>query len=356
MTALLVWLLLVQAPAPAGATLRIVIVDGEDAINIVQQKTAVRPLVEVRDRNNLPVPGATVTFTIGSGQPATFAGAQTVTVTTNAAGQAAATGLTPTGAGKVSIQVHAAHQGQVASAAITQTNFVTAAAAAAAGAAVGTASAAGGASTAAGTGAGAATGAGGGGISATTIALVGAAVGGGAVVAQQTGLVGGGKNEDSFDVYRGSLSGAFVFTNTCTGGPVSPSTCTFNRAMTATLTIELRSDLSGGRALVEGSQTDQSVSGTAGCSLNTNPITFTTPDTNATGGPSALTFTSIRGEPSQRTTVTFTGSHSGTSITGSLTVEMTSQTTATTPAATSTCSGRGSATVPVTLQRSSGGP
>ena len=78
--------LFTQSPTPA---LRIVVIEGEGAVNIIQQKTAVRPVVEVRDRNNVPVPGATVTFTIGSGQPAAFAGgAPMVTVTTNASGQA----------------------------------------------------------------------------------------------------------------------------------------------------------------------------------------------------------------------------------------------------------------------------
>ena len=77
----------VQSQPPA---LRIVVLEGEGAVNIIQQKTAVRPLVEIRDRNNVPVAGATVTFTIGGGSPATFAGGvQTLTVTTNAAGQAA---------------------------------------------------------------------------------------------------------------------------------------------------------------------------------------------------------------------------------------------------------------------------
>ena len=43
----------------------------------IQQKTAVAPVVEMRDRNNLPVAGATVTFTIG-GNAASFAsGVQT---------------------------------------------------------------------------------------------------------------------------------------------------------------------------------------------------------------------------------------------------------------------------------------
>jgi hypothetical protein len=37
--------------------LRIVVIEGEDAVNVIQQKTAVAPVIEVRDRNNLPVPG-----------------------------------------------------------------------------------------------------------------------------------------------------------------------------------------------------------------------------------------------------------------------------------------------------------
>ena len=118
---------LLQTPSPASSNLRIVVLEGEDAVNIVQQRTAVRPLVEVRDRNNVPVAGATVTFTIGGGQPAASAGgAQAVTVTTNAAGQAAASGFSALGPGAVQIQVQAAYQGQVAAAAISQTNFATA--------------------------------------------------------------------------------------------------------------------------------------------------------------------------------------------------------------------------------------
>ena len=61
-------------------------IKGEDAVNIIQQKTAVAPLVEIRDRNNLPVAGATVTFTIGGNSAAFAGGAQTLTVVTNAVG------------------------------------------------------------------------------------------------------------------------------------------------------------------------------------------------------------------------------------------------------------------------------
>ena len=61
-----------EAQTPSSG-LRIVVIDGEDAVNVVQQKTAVAPVVEVRDRNNQPVSGAVVKFAIRSGR-ATFSG------------------------------------------------------------------------------------------------------------------------------------------------------------------------------------------------------------------------------------------------------------------------------------------
>jgi hypothetical protein len=120
-----------QSPT-ANQGLKIVVLEGEDAVNVVQQKTAVRPLIEVRDRNNLPVADVTVTFAI-QGNAATFAGGvQTFSVVTNAAGQAAAAAVNPVASGAVQIQVQAALQGQTALATITQTNVMTAAQAAAA--------------------------------------------------------------------------------------------------------------------------------------------------------------------------------------------------------------------------------
>jgi hypothetical protein len=182
-----------QRSAPVG-DLKIVVIAGEGAVNIIQQKTAVAPIIEVRDRNNLPVAGATVTFSVG-GSGASFGAGSTLTVVTNAAGQATAAGLTPTAAGAVQINVTAAMQGQLASAAITQTNFATAQAAAAAGS--------GGA-----TGGGAAGAGAGGGISATTIGLVGAAIAGGAVVATQTDIFGG---QDGFIVISGTVYARAIF-------------------------------------------------------------------------------------------------------------------------------------------------
>jgi PKD repeat protein len=162
----------VSSGQPAS-TLRIVVIQGEDAVNIVQQKTAVSPIVEVRDRNDLPVAGATVSFTIGS-KSATFAGgSQVMTITTNAAGRAAAA-VTPLSSGAVPIQVAATFQGQTVSAVITQTNVMTAAQAAGATAASNAASAGGMSS---------------GGVSGQTLAIIGVAgaAGAGAIVATSRG-------------------------------------------------------------------------------------------------------------------------------------------------------------------------
>ena len=144
-------------PAQADG-LRIVVIAGEDAVNIIQQKSAVAPIVEVRDRNNQPVAGVVVTFSIRGAQNATFGGGvNALTLTTNAAGRAAVAGLTPTGTGAVQINIAAAFQGQTATATIVQTNFATAAQAAAS----------------AGTSGGTAAGSGGGGPGAGTITAVG---------------------------------------------------------------------------------------------------------------------------------------------------------------------------------------
>lgn len=128
----------VAAAVSAQTGLRIVVIEGEGAVNIIQQKTATAPIVEVRDHNNLPVAGAVVRFSIGGGNQAAFAGgSQTFTVTTNAAGRAMAGALNPMTGGSVQIHVQAAFQGQTAAATIAQTNVMTAAQAAQATAATG---------------------------------------------------------------------------------------------------------------------------------------------------------------------------------------------------------------------------
>jgi hypothetical protein len=44
--------------------LKIVVIEGEDGVNIIDKKTAVKPIVEVRDQNDLPVAGVPVQFAI----------------------------------------------------------------------------------------------------------------------------------------------------------------------------------------------------------------------------------------------------------------------------------------------------
>lgn len=175
------------APAFQSA-LKIVVIEGENAVNIIQQKTAVRPVVEIRDRNDLPVSGAVVRFSVG-GQNATFAGgAQSVTVTTDATGRATVSALNPVRAGKYQIDVRAQSNGQTATTSIAQTNFMTAALAAQAAGTTASSGGAGGSGGAAAGGAGAGAAAGG----LSTLAIVGIAGGvaagvGTAVAASQAG-------------------------------------------------------------------------------------------------------------------------------------------------------------------------
>lgn len=171
------------APYQPQAGLRIAVIEGEDGVNIIQQKSAVQPVVEVRDQNNLPVAGASVVFLIGgSSKAATFAnGLSQITVVTDAAGRAAVTGLQPVSNGAYSIQVTATAQGQTATASISQTNFASVAEAAQAGKTPGSQSGSSASSGSSGAGAGAGAGAGGG--------LSGVAIGGIAAGAVAGGLV-----------------------------------------------------------------------------------------------------------------------------------------------------------------------
>src|SRR5262245_60598590 len=54
------WAVVLAAGQRSAAALQIVVIAGEGAVNIVQQKTAIAPVVEVRDRNDQPVAGAVI--------------------------------------------------------------------------------------------------------------------------------------------------------------------------------------------------------------------------------------------------------------------------------------------------------
>lgn len=136
--------------APDPTDLKILVITGEDGINIVKKKTAVQPVVEVRDSNNSPVSGAIVNFTTPSGNPsAVFSnGGRTLSLTTDIQGRAAISGMQPVGTGQFQIRVSASLSGRVvATTNIVQTNFATVAAAASSGAVASTGAASGGLST-----------------------------------------------------------------------------------------------------------------------------------------------------------------------------------------------------------------
>ena len=165
--------------APAAAQdlgLNIRVLEGDGAVNIIGQATAVRTLVEVRDRNDLPVAGVSVLFLLGDGGTATLnENLQQFQMTTNAQGQAAVT-VNPVATGEIELSVRAEYLGETVETTIVQTNFQTVAEALAAGATVPPGAAA---------GAGAAGGLG-------TGAIVGvAAAGGGVAAACAAGLCGG---------------------------------------------------------------------------------------------------------------------------------------------------------------------
>ncbi|HZZ39868.1 MAG TPA: hypothetical protein VFE06_12110 [Acidobacteriaceae bacterium] len=96
-------------------------------MNNIRQRTAREPIVQVEDENHKPVAGAVVIFLLpNDGAGGTFAGgARTLTVTTDAKGQAVARGFHPNQmSGRFQIRVQASYQGRTAQATINQTNQV----------------------------------------------------------------------------------------------------------------------------------------------------------------------------------------------------------------------------------------
>lgn len=114
----------IAQPSPAAPQLRIVVLEGEDAVNLVRKKTAVQPVVEVRDKNNNPVAGAIVVFTTPeSGPSAVFSGGtHSFRTVTDAQGRARVSGMQPSQQGKFEVSVSVTVGGAVANATISQTN------------------------------------------------------------------------------------------------------------------------------------------------------------------------------------------------------------------------------------------
>jgi hypothetical protein len=115
--------------------LQIVVLEGEDGVNVIKNKTAVKPLVEVRDKNKGPgagviaggIAGAVVLFVLPEkGASGTFPnGWRWAQVTTDSNGRAVAPEIHPTGKGYFKIEIRATYQGYTVTRLITQSNFST---------------------------------------------------------------------------------------------------------------------------------------------------------------------------------------------------------------------------------------
>jgi hypothetical protein len=113
---------LAQAADTDGLNIRII--EGQGAINNVRTRTARVPVIEVRDAQNRPVSGASVTFQTPFAGPGAQFGSERVLMTqTDSDGRAAGRGLVPNGVpGPFDIHVTASFNSQVVSASIRQIN------------------------------------------------------------------------------------------------------------------------------------------------------------------------------------------------------------------------------------------
>jgi hypothetical protein len=116
--------------SPAGAQnagIKIVVQEGQGAINNIPQRRAKEPVVQVQHEDGEPVVGATVTFLLpDTGPGGTFAdGARMLNIQTDEKGLATGRGLKPNGtAGRFLIRVSASYHGQTASTTIAQINAI----------------------------------------------------------------------------------------------------------------------------------------------------------------------------------------------------------------------------------------
>ena len=113
--------------AQQSGGLKIIPVAGEGAINNIEKRVIVEPIVEVQDDQGRPIEGAKVEFRCPtSGPSATFFGASpALTVETDAAGRARANGMSPNAEeGTFAVQITATHEGRTATAMMTQTNAI----------------------------------------------------------------------------------------------------------------------------------------------------------------------------------------------------------------------------------------
>ncbi|MCC6389102.1 MAG: hypothetical protein IT167_00765 [Bryobacterales bacterium] len=108
-----------------GGGLKIVVVSGEGAANQIRTRSAVAPVVEIRNDKDQPVAGADVTFQLPQSGPSGFFNGwlRNQTVKTGQDGRAAASGYQPNDEeGRLNMKVTATFGTQTASVVIAQTN------------------------------------------------------------------------------------------------------------------------------------------------------------------------------------------------------------------------------------------
>lgn len=114
-------------PRAPGTPLKISILEGNNAVNSIELLRSVPAVVEIRDANDFPVEGATVTFTLPSTRPGgAFApdGNPAFVTRSDARGQAITPFISPAGIGTFQIAVTAELGDQKGQGLIEQTNAV----------------------------------------------------------------------------------------------------------------------------------------------------------------------------------------------------------------------------------------
>jgi hypothetical protein len=123
------YLLCIQAALPAvwaqnaPAQIKIVVVEGEGAINNVGQRSTRNPVIRIQDENEKPIAGAAVVFSLPTeGASGVFSnGEKTLIATTDARGEVTASGLRVNEVpGRLQVHVNASYRGQAARVNITQ--------------------------------------------------------------------------------------------------------------------------------------------------------------------------------------------------------------------------------------------
>jgi len=124
-TMTLIFCLLATSLQAQDEAIKIVIQEGQGAINNIQQHRAKEPVIQVLHDDGEPVVGASVSFQLpDSGPGGAFADdSKLLTVQTDDKGQAVAHGLKPNDkAGQFQIRVTASYHGQTANALVSQIN------------------------------------------------------------------------------------------------------------------------------------------------------------------------------------------------------------------------------------------